>query len=133
MSAVTNGSRTVQPTRLDSEVEQEETEVKPKRSGGNPLMKVITPEMLSSPYPLDFMDGMMSDQFCYEKANKQILQPLGFKTEKEWLAFCKQVWAWNESAELRESEAIANQFLSQYQDNPKIIEILKQKLSDQAQ
>ncbi|PIG94581.1 hypothetical protein [Gloeocapsopsis sp. IPPAS B-1203] len=94
-------------------------------------MKVVNPEMLSNPYPLDFMDGMMSNEFCYEKANKTLLQPLEFKTEKEWLAFCKQVWTWNESTELRESEAIANQFLSQYQDNPKIIEIIKRKLSEQ--
>lgn len=126
MSAVANGSRIIH------ENEQEETEAKPKRSG-NPLMKVISPDMLSNPYLLDFMDGMMSNEFCYEKANKQLLQPLAFKTEKEWLAFCKEVWSWNQSAEIRESEAIANQFLSQYQDNPKVIEVLKQKLSDQPQ
>ncbi|OKH23351.1 hypothetical protein [Chroogloeocystis siderophila] len=126
MSAVANGNQTLHKP------EQKETEVKPKRSG-NPLMKVISPDMLSNPYPLDFMDEMMSNEFCYEKANKQLLQPLGFKTEKEWLAFCKQVWIWSESAQERESEAIANQFLSQYQNNTKIIEVLKQKLSERTQ
>lgn len=133
MSAVTNGSRTIQTEIPGVEIEHEATETKPKRGGGNPLMKAVSPDMLSLPYPLEFMDGMMSDTFCYEKANKTLLQPLAFKSEKEWLAFCKQVWNWNESAEIRESEAIANQFLSQYQDNPKIIEVLKQKLSEQAQ
>lgn len=133
MPAIANGSHAAQTVMPGVELEQETIEAKPKRGGGNPLMKPVSPEMLSLPYPLEFMDGMMSDEFCYEKANKMLLQPLAFKSEKDWLAFCKHVWTWNQSAEIRESEAIANQFLNQYSDNPKIIEVLKQKLSEQQQ
>jgi len=65
----------------------EETSESRVRSSGNPLMKRLAPEMLSAPYPLDFVDGMMSDNFTLEKCHKTIIEPLAIKTQKDWLDY----------------------------------------------
>jgi len=95
-------------------------------------MHGLKPEYLSHPEPLDFANGMWSDQFCFEKCSKVIVEQLGFQNEKEWLAFANQVWQWQQQAEAREKEAIANDVLRQIEGDPKLLEIVKAKLSKAA-
>lgn len=125
-TATLDGKQIVIP-ELDIPDELPEVSNKPTRKG-NALMKRLKPDYLSSPEPLDFADGMMSNEFCFEKTSKMILEPLAFETEKEWLAFAKQAWQWQQQAETREKEAIANSVLHQIESDPKVLEILKEKL-----
>lgn len=127
-TATLNGNQTVIPG-VDLTDESTESSNKPARKG-NALMKRLEPEFLSNPQPLDFAEGMMSDEFCFEKTCRTILEPLAFETEKEWIAFAKLAWHWQQQAETREKEAIATQVLQQIQNDPKLVEILKEKLSN---
>lgn len=126
-TATLNGNQTVIPG-VDLADESTETSNKPVRTG-NTLMKRLKPEFLSDPQQLGFAEGMMSDEFCFEKTCKTILEPLAFETEKEWIAFAKQAWDWQQQAETREKEAIANSLLHEIEGDPKLLEILKEKLS----
>lgn len=123
-----------QPTQPQPSVEgngQPEEPSKKKRSG-NPFMFAIRPEYLSEPRPLEFAEGMDSREFVLEKCNKAILQSLEIKSEKEWLKFASQVWAWAEEAEEREKqaaaeaeaqrrEAAAEELLRLLEDDPQLI------------
>lgn len=121
-----NGNQTTIPG-VDMNEDSTEASNKPTRKG-NALMKRLEPEFLTDPQPLDFADGMMSNDFCFDKCSKTIIEPLGFGSEKEWLAFAKQAWHWQQQAETREKEAIANNVLHQIESDPKVLEILKEKL-----
>lgn len=125
-TATLNGNQTVIPG-VDLLDESTEALLKPARKG-NALMKRLEPEFLSEPQPLEFAEGMMSDEFCFEKTCQTILEPLAFESEKEWVAFAKQAWHWQQQAETREKEAIALQVLDQIESDPKVLEILKEKL-----
>lgn len=125
-TATLNGNQTLIPG-VDLSDESTEASNKPARKG-NALMKRLEPEFLSNPHPLEFAEGMMSDEFCFEKTCMTILEPLAFETEKEWVAFAKQAWHWQQQAETREKEAIVLQVLHQIESDPKVLEILKEKL-----
>lgn len=124
-TATLNGNQVVIP---GVDLADESTEVSNKPRKGNALMKRLEPEFLSNPQPLEFAEGMMSDEFCFEKTCRTILEPLAFETEKEWVAFAKLAWHWQQQAETREKEAIALQVLHQIESDPKVLEILKEKL-----
>lgn len=129
-TATLNGNQTELPgIQLDEYTA--EVSNKPTRRG-NALMKRLEPSFLSEPRPLDFAEEMMSDDFCYEKCSKVIFEPLGFKTEKECIAFAKLAWHWQEQAEVREKEAIANQVLQQIEGDPKLLQIIREKLAKTA-
>ena len=97
---------------------------------GNALMKRLNPSYLLEPRPLDFANDIMSNDFCYDKAYRQILEPLEFKTKKEWSAFCDRVWAWAEAAEQRELEAEAREYLDRLKLNPKLLNLVIANLSE---
>lgn len=119
-AAVLNGGKQQAQIAIDSE----DT---PKRIG-NPLMRGLKPEMYKSPYSLDFAGGMASDQFCLEKCASTIVQALEFKTEKEWIDFAKQTWRWIGQAEERRREAVVQDLLARASEDPKVLELLKEKL-----
>lgn len=125
-TATLNGNQTVIPG-VDSD-ESTEGSNKPARKV-NPGVQRLKPEYLLDPQPLDFADGMMSNDFCFDRCSRTIIERLNFETEKEWLAFAKQAWHWQQQAETREKEAIATQLIQQAQNDPKVLEILKEKLS----
>lgn len=127
-TAIANGDQTTIPG-TENYINNDQNAEKPKRTG-NPLMRAVQPDYLTEPRPLEFADNMMSDDFCLEVGNKMLLQRLHFKIEKEWLAFCKQIWNWSQQAEEREIEAAAQQVLQQCQNNPKLLEALKRKLEE---
>lgn len=114
-------------TTQHPEVEERQPQTTKKSGRGNYHMKKLEPLMLTNPYPLEFADGLSSDQFCWNKCYKQILEALAFETEKDWLNFCKQVWRWGEESESREAEAAANDLLHQAESDPKVLEALKRK------
>lgn len=126
-TATLNGNQLGIPG-TDLSDESTEASNKPARKG-NALMKRLEPGFLSNPQPLDFAEGMMSDEFCFEKTCRTIVEPLAFETEKEWVAFAKLAWHWQQQAETREKEAIALQVLSQVENDPKLLEIMKEKIS----
>jgi hypothetical protein len=82
--------------------------------------------MITDPHELDFADGMKSNEFAWEKTSRQILEPLGFETEKEWLDYARAVWKWKTEAQARDIERQASRILTEA--NPQLIEALKQKL-----
>lgn len=102
---------------------------KPKRTG-NPLMKGLEAAMLETPYPLDFYNGMMSDEFCFEKCSKMILEPLNLKTEKQGIEFLKRVFKWISQAEERRIDQIVRDILARAGEDPKVLERLKDSLAE---
>lgn len=110
---------------------EEAVDDKPKRRGstGNPMMRTLHPDMLKSPHQLDFADGMMSDEFAWEKTNRLIVDPLEFQTEKQWLDFAKATWKWRQDAEKREAELLVERLLTEAANNPLVMAVLKQKLA----
>lgn len=102
----------------------------PKRTRrGNPLMNSLSSDFLSDPRPLEFADGMPSDEFAMEKCVRFVVEPLKFETEKEWLAFAKRVWTWAQQAEERHKAAAADELIARLGDDPELIGILKKKLA----
>lgn len=130
-TATLNGNQTTLPG-LD--LGEDSVEASNKRTRrGNALMRRLEPSFLSNPQPLpDLPDGMMSDEFCFEKCSKMIVEPLGFQSEKDLIAFAKQTWQWIQQAEAREKEAIANRVLQEIESDPKLLEIIRGKLSKPA-
>lgn len=120
-TTITNGTSSTHTEELDSSD-------KPAKRG-NPLMRSLNPEMLKDPYELDFADNMMSDEFTWEKTNKQIFEPLGLNSEKECIDHAKASWKWREGAAKREAEAIADKLLVEAASNPFVKEVLKKKLA----
>lgn len=125
LTATVNGNQTVIP---GVDLSEDATEANKPNRKGNSLMKRLEPDFLSNPHPLEILDGIMSDHFCFEKCSKLIAEQLEFQTEKEWLAFAKQVWHWQQEAETRRKEVAAAAILQQIESDPKLLEILKQKL-----
>ena len=106
-----------------------------KRS--NPFMYGLTPEMIESPYPLDFADGMDSYDFALEKFRRLICGPLKFKSQKDLLDFAKAEWQWIETASERETKVQAEQmveriknWIAETQENPKLNQLIKEQLAD---
>lgn len=120
-TAVLNGNR------QQTQVINTESEDTPKRTG-NPSMHRLKPEMLKSSHPLDFAGGMASDQFCLKKCAETIVLALEFKTEKEWIDFAKSTWRWIGQAEERRREATVKDLLARASEDPKVLELLKEKL-----
>lgn len=114
---------------VDQHIDGSDTADKPKRTG-NPLMKGLEAGMLETPYPLDFYNGMMSDEFCFEKTSKLILEPLNLKTEKQAIDFLKRVFKWNSQAEERRIDGIVRDILARAGEDPKVLERLKDSLAD---
>lgn len=124
-TATLNGNQQVIP---GVEISEDSTEATKSNRRGNSLMKRLEPEFLSNPHPLDILDGMMSDDFCFEKCSKLITEQLECETEKDWLAYAKQVWQWRIKAETRKKEEIANTVLQQIKSDPLLLEIIKKDL-----
>lgn len=95
---------------------------------GNVFMKKLESEMLTSPYPVEAADGLMSDKFCYEKAVREFVLPLQFEDEEAWLIFCRNVWQWNEQLEERKIEAKVNELYQLVVEDPEIAERIKERL-----
>lgn len=114
---------------VDQHIDGSDTADKPKRTG-NPLMKGLEAGMLETPYPLDFYNGMMSDEFCFEKTSKLILEPLNLKTEKQAIDFLKRVFKWNSQAEERRIDGIVRDILARAGEDPKVLARLKDSLAD---
>lgn len=128
-------SRTVTPTRqidfFEAEQMTDSIQADPKvPRRGNSLMKRLNPSFLLEPRELDFADGMRSDEFCYEKGYRLLLEPLEFKNKKEWLDYCGKVWQWAEDAEQRALEAEAKDYLEKLKANPKLLNLVKANLSE---
>lgn len=113
---------------LDSDVEEVRDESSKSSRRGNIFMRKLDPEMLISPHPIDFADGMMSDAFCYEKALREFIKPLEIKSQDEWLKFCNEVWQWAEQAENREIDAKVDEFMKQLEVDPIIADRLKARM-----
>lgn len=124
-TATTNGK---QEHAAANNTEESDSEEKPTRRG-NFILKSLHADMIKNPHELDFADGMMSNEFAWEKTCKFILEPLEFETEKEWLDFAKSVWQWRQDAEKRQAELAAEKLLAEASANPLLMEILKQKLT----
>lgn len=107
---------------------EEAVDDKPSRRG-NPMMRSLYPDMLQKPHKLDFADGMMSNEFAWEKAIKFIFEPLGLDTEKEALDFTKALCKWRRDAEKREAEKLAEKLLAEALKDPLVMAVLKQKLA----
>lgn len=75
-TATLNGNQIVIP---GVDLADESTEAFNKPRKGNALMKRLEPEFLSNPQPLEFAEGMMSDEFWFEKTCRTILEPLAFE------------------------------------------------------
>lgn len=121
---------TVNPKQETAEVihvEDSDNSDKPVRRG-NPLMRTLTPDMIKSPHKLDFADGMMSNEFAWEKVSKQILEPLGITTKKEWMDLNDSVWTWHSNKAIREAEFEADEILEKAAENPILLDILKKKI-----
>ena len=108
-----------------------------KKHGGYRINSVLTPEMIQEPYSVDFADGMDSYDFAREKCSRQIIDPLKFPNEKEWLAFAKDCWGWKESKLDREAEAEADHLLeklrnliAETENKPKLAQSIKDKVAD---
>lgn len=102
-------------------------EAKPGRRR-NPLNHPLSSDFLSKPHSLDFTEGLQSDEFAMEKCAKVILEPLEFESEKEWLSFAKQVWAWVEQEDVRRKEAVAEEIVATLNDDDELLNIFKKKL-----
>lgn len=102
---------------------------KPKRYR-NPLMKGLEPAMFRTPYPLDFAEGLMSDELCYEKGAKFIFEALEFKTEKECIEFTKKCWHWMQQAEQRRIDHEVKNILARLGENPKVLSRLKEVIEE---
>lgn len=111
-----------------------------KKRTGSPFMYALRPDFLSEPRPLEFANGMDSRELAWEKCTRTILQALEIKSEKEWLKFAQQVWAWAEEAEEREraaaleaeaqrKEAAAEELLNLIGDDPKLLKSFQAKLA----
>lgn len=124
-NAIVNGK---QETAGITHTEDSDNSDKPVRRG-NPLMRSLTPDMIREPYELDFADGMMSNEFAWEKTSKQIIETLEFRTEKEWLDYAKTAWKWHLDLHKRQAEATALKILADASENPMVLEVLKQKLN----
>ena len=98
-----------------------------RNTRGYILMRVVSPDMVSNPHPLDFADGMDSREFVLEKCFKLILEPLEFATEKEWLKFAQEIWDWAEAAELRQKQALVDSFISSIDESA--LDILKERVA----
>lgn len=122
-SATLNGGR-----QATSPVVEATDEDKPRR--GNPLMRKLEPEMLRNPYPIDLLNGksLDSDQLCYSRCASFIFEPVGLKSEKECIEFAKNVWKWMGAAETRRREELAEELLAKATEDPKVLEILREKL-----
>lgn len=100
-----------------------------KTKRGNPLNYAISSDYLSNPRPLEFANGLRSDEFAMEKCAKVILEPLSLETEKEWLNFAKQVWTWAQEAEYRKKEALADELISKAMTDEELLRIVKSRLA----
>lgn len=117
-----------QETTGATPVEDSDNSDKPARRG-NPLMRTLTPDMIREPHKLDFADGMMSNEFAWEKVSKQILEPLGITTKKEWMDLNDNIWTWHSNKAVREAEFEAEEILAKASENPLLLDVLKQKIS----
>ena len=142
MPALLNGKQRAKSTKMvtdekpsaltpptTKEVEDGEQESK---KGRLTLLKKLEPEMLSSPYPIELPGITSSDEFCLEKCSQFILEPLGdaIASEKEWLDFARSVWRWREAAEERRLESTADDAIARLQEDPRLLEMVRQKLAD---
>lgn len=107
--------------------ENEESAKKPRKR--NPFMFGLAPDFLAEPRPLEFADGMSSEEFAYEKCARVIVEPLNFGSEKEWLSFAKEVWTWVEEAETRKKQALVEEVLGKLSEDAELLEILKKRLT----
>lgn len=111
--------------------ETEDSEQSEKK-GRLTLLKKLEPEMLSNPYPVELPGITSSDEFCLEKCSQFILEPLGgaIATVKEWLDFARSCWQWRDQAEERRLESTADDAIARLQEDPRLLEIVRQKLAD---
>lgn len=109
------------------ETKEEEQESKKKIS----LLKKLEPEMLLRPYSIEMPGIADSEEFCLEKHSQFILEPLGeaIQSEKDWLDFARATWQWREQAEERRLESTADDAIARLQEDPRVLEIVKQKLT----
>lgn len=117
----------VEPQAEEEDGGQEAEAKEPKLT----LLKKLEPEMLSAPYPLEFPGVESSDEFCFEKCSRFILEPLSdaIATERDWLDFARSVWAWRGQAEERRLDATADDAIARLEEDPRILEIVRQKLA----
>lgn len=100
-----------------------------KSSGGYIFMRVLHPDYLTDPHPLDFADGMDSREFALEKTSRMIVKPLGFASEKEWIGFATEAWDWYEAEELRRKQQAIRDFLnSEIEGDAAMIDFLRDQL-----
>lgn len=105
-----------------------------KRNAYN--MRALKPEMVSDPYPLDFADGMDSLTYAMERCRQVIIDPLRFKSVKEYLEFCKQSWLraediWDKEAEGEASkvEQEVQKLLAKTEGRAKLNQLVKEKVA----
>lgn len=115
-------------TKQTDTTEEKRTQNTARNIRGNVMMRPITPEMYDDPQPLDFADEWDSREFTWEKCFRLILEPLKFKTEKDWLSFASEVWDWMEAEELRRKQAIVKDILATYHDDEVILRMLKDEV-----
>ena len=112
------------PAVTDSQVNG--AEEKKKRT--NPWMHKLSAQMIADPFPLDFIDGMDSKEYALEKLRREVIAPLGFASQKDWLEFARQGWSWAENSSIREKQAEVNSLISRIEDDPELIQLLRDKL-----
>lgn len=116
---------------VEATVEEQELEEQEAKEPKLTLLKKLEAEMLLKPYALDFPGVETSEEFCLEKCSRFILEPLGeaIATERDWLDFARSVWQWRSQSEDRRLDASADDAIARLEEDPRILEIVRQKLA----
>lgn len=134
-ATATKNGKTARPPELDSEIKEEElqAEEKDKQRGApvNPLMQRLSPEMLTSPYPVEMRNGrtMNSFDFALAKLDQMIAQPLGIESEEQWIVFARHLFSYRKRVEEQRVEEQVNKLLEDSRQNPAILQRLVQRLN----
>ncbi len=106
-----NGTK---PEAEDDDIQEDvdENPGKHKQSTGNPYMKAIKPGWYENPQPLDFIEGMMSDEFCVWKLAKTIVGPLDLPGKDLWMAVASAGWDLNEELKKQPAKEEAREMIA---------------------
>ncbi len=104
-----NGSVSIEDASQETEILDENSG---KKSTYFSYNRAIKSGYRQSPQPLDFIDGMLSDEFCTVKLAKTIIEPQEFASKEEWMIAAEAGWEWLEQKDERLASEEAQQMWS---------------------
>ena len=112
-----NGNGSAVSKEIPQETEKSD-ESSLKARSGNIFTRALRPEWRTNPEPLDFVDGMLSNEFILAKVVRTIIEPLGLVTDREeWMKVADESWIHAQQKEERLADEQADDMISVLAEN----------------